>query len=89
MPNFSDPVHKIRGLIWLRILMGHPYLSGVWLGVVLRTDTNKTSHAQKIQDYELKICLLLCVIVNTFRGDLSDHIRRKRIFTLIMNRIFV
>ena len=29
-------------LIWLLILIGHMYLSGMWLGMTLRRDTKKT-----------------------------------------------
>jgi hypothetical protein len=40
-------------LIQLLILIGHLYLSGMWLGVVLRTNAKKTC-VQKRLDYMLK-----------------------------------
>ena len=43
-------------LIQLLILNGCPYLSGVWSGVDLRTDTTKACVFERRLDYELKIC---------------------------------
>ena len=45
------------GLIRLRNLTGHLYLSGVWVAVNLRMNTKKTSCVYKRLDYMLKILL--------------------------------
>lgn len=46
---------KVSGRISLLILIGHLYLSGVWVGVNPRTDIKKTSVYKKL-DCMLKYC---------------------------------
>jgi hypothetical protein len=50
-------------LIWLLILIGHPYLSGVWLDVAPRTDTKKTC-LKEIGLYGQNMITILDSIVN-------------------------
>lgn len=53
-------------------------MSGVWVDVDLRTNTRKTCLSKRL-DYVLTIGSLVKIM-----RDLCDHLRRKRIFKLIM-----
>lgn len=60
---------------------GHRYLSSVWLGVDLRTDT-KRHHIFK-SDWTT------CSIANIMGGPIGhDHLMGTRIFTWILDKIF-
>lgn len=65
-------------LFLLLMLIGPLYLRSMWLAVILRMDTQKTSYVRKKLDCVLKILLtILCSTIDTFKGCLHDHLRRK------------
>lgn len=80
-------VHYATRVIWFQscILTRHLYFCGVWLVVDLRMGTNPVIvvHAQNL------LTTLGSIVNITGGGDLSDHLRRMRIFTSIMYMIFV
>ena len=79
---------KISGPDLVTILNGHPYLSGVWSDVDLRTDTKKTCVLIEIGLHALSMLTILNSMVNVVGGDIYDQFLRERIFTLIMSKIF-
>ena len=79
------------GLTQLLFFIRHLYLNGVYsvISLDLRLDTIKKC-IKRILAYVLKIYLtILGSIVNMFWGDLYDHLMRLRIFTSVINELFV
>ena len=68
-------------------LIGHLELSGMCLGVDLRSDTKIYMCLGEIELYAQNMLIFPGSIVNIDWGDLCDHLMR--IFTLIMNKIFM
>ena len=74
-------------LLRLVILIKHLQLSGMWLGVAPRIDTKKTYlketglHAQNM--------ITILGSINNIIGWTYDHLMSMRMFTFIMNKIYI
>jgi hypothetical protein len=78
---------KVDNLIWL--LIGHPFLSGVWLGVDPRMDTKRVCVSKEIESHNQKTLAIISLLVNQTKEDLYDQLMNTIIFTLAMNKIFI
>ena len=80
---------KVDNLVRLLFLLEHMYMSDTWFGVVPRTDT-KNKHIKK--DFGLFTQNMMTIIGLVFNGmgaGLYDHLVSTRIFTLIINKLFI
>jgi len=73
------------------LTIGHLYLSGMWLGVNLRTDTKKTCIFRRIRLRAQNMPTILGSKAKSLRGggNLYDHLMSTQILTFLMNKIFI
>ena len=75
-------------LVCSLLLFEYLYLSGMWFGLAPRTDTEKA-----FVNKEIGVCapnmIIILGLISTQGGGLYDHIVSMRIFTLIVNKMFI
>ena len=76
--------------MWLLLLIGHLYLSGMWFRAVPRMDVTDTCFTgNKVACSKYDNYFKFNSQHNSGKGGLYDHLMSTRIITLIMNKFFM
>ena len=83
----SERERERECLIQLLIIIGHWYLSDIWLGMAPSTDTKKTCVWKRLDYVPQNEIIVVGLKVNMNGKDLYDHLMSMRIFILNIHMV--